>query len=84
MTGEEIAAEIHREVAKYVDRAFSDKEDFMSGLGLISDDLSAIALALEKRFQVKIDRRRYRAVSNVEGYSALVSDALKEDEGKTR
>lgn len=84
MTKDEIAAQIHGEVVKYVDREFNDREDFLSELGLISDDLSAIALALERRFQVKIDRRRYRKVSNVEDYSVLMNSALQSDGGKAR
>jgi acyl carrier protein len=81
MSRSEIASVIHGEVAKYVDRDFGDGEHFQSDLDLASDDLSAIALALEKRFQVRIERQRYREVFNVAGYAELMAEGL---EGKTR
>ncbi|MBU3077679.1 hypothetical protein [Sphingomonas quercus] len=76
ITKSELAAVIHDEVAKYVDREFGDGEGFVSDLELASDDLSAIALTLEKRFNVKIERRRYREVSNVDDYADLFAEAL--------
>lgn len=79
MTKDEISAEIHGEVAKYLDSEFDDRDDFQADLGLVADDLSAIALSLEKRFGVRIDRRRYRTVTNVESYAELVQEALQVD-----
>lgn len=76
MTKDEISAAIRGEVAKYLDGEFDDRDDFQTDLGLVSDDLSAIALSLEKRFGVQIDRRRYRTVTNVESYAELVQEAL--------
>lgn len=76
ITRPELASVIHDEVAKYADRDFDDGEGFVSDLKLASDDLSAIALTLEKRFNVKIERRRYRDVSNVDDYVELFAEAL--------
>lgn len=84
MSREEIAALIHGEIAKYMDRDFADREDFLSELELVSDDLTAIALTLEKHFHVKIDRRAYRTVSNVEDYAELVHSVLQSDATKPR
>lgn len=76
ITRPELASVIHDEVAKYADREFGDADGFVSDLKLASDDLSAIALTLEKRFNVKIERHRYRDVSNVDDYVELFAEAL--------
>jgi|tagenome__1003787_1003787.scaffolds.fasta_scaffold20701603_2 hypothetical protein len=76
ITRPELASVIHDEVAKYADREFGDEESFVSDLKLASDDLSAIALTLERRFNVTIDRLRYREVSNVDDYVELFAEAL--------
>lgn len=76
ITRPELASIIHDEVAKYVDRDFGDEESFVANLKLASDDLSAIALTLEKRLNVKIERPRYRGVSSVDDYVRLFEEVL--------
>lgn len=77
MTAEEIAGIIHGEVAEYMDREFTDDEHFVSDLKLLSDDLTAIALDLERLFRVRIERRRYRDVSNINELAELMADAIR-------
>ncbi|HEU4696693.1 MAG TPA: hypothetical protein VFR92_07000 [Sphingomicrobium sp.] len=76
MTKDQISIKIHKEVAKYLNREFSDQDDFQIDLDLASDDLSAIALSIERQFGVRIDRRRYRHVTNVDEYAELVQETL--------
>ena len=69
----EITTEVRAEIAKYIDREFGDDENLVSDLRLSSDDLSAIALALEAKFRVIIDRKRYLEVHTVNDYIRLIS-----------
>lgn len=80
MTKDEIAKVIHGEVAEYMDREFTDDEHFVSDLKLLSDDLTAIALDLERHFRIRIERRRYRDVSNVNELAELMADAIRTKE----
>jgi hypothetical protein len=59
-----------------VDRDFSDDEHFGADLKLASDDLGAVALTLERRFNVKIERRRHRDVLSVNDYVEVMMEAL--------
>ena len=76
----ELARIIHNAVAEYANCEFNDEDNFVSDLKLASDDLSAIALSFEKRFNVKIERHRYRNISNVNDYVELLIGFL--DAGK--
>ena len=68
----EIVRIVREEFAKYIDRAFGDEESFQRDLQLTSDDLTAIALEVEKKLRVKIDRRAYRTVNTIADYVQLL------------
>lgn len=63
---------IREEFQKYIDRQFNDTDHFQRDLKISSDDLTAIALELEKKFGLKIERRLYRNVNNIAEYSELI------------
>jgi acyl carrier protein len=63
---------IREEFQKYVDKRFSDTDNFQRDLKISSDDLTAIALELENKFGLKIERRLYRNVNNIAEYAELI------------
>jgi acyl carrier protein len=75
-THDEILEAIRGEIAKYVDRSFGNEDDFVVDMCLHSDDLSAVALSLERKLGIKIDRKQYRSINNIDQYTALVQEAL--------
>lgn len=78
MTREELQLRVHSEVAKYASREFLDTEDLVTDVGLLSDDLTAVALSLETFFNVRIERRKYRDISNVADFADLIHKVLNE------
>ena len=71
-----IELSIRSEVAKYYDEEFSDTDDFSKDLHINSDDLSAIAISLEKKLGLKIDSKDYRSINNVESYASVLRKRL--------
>lgn len=67
---------IRAEVEKYAGRPVGDTENLVSELLILGDDLSAIALALEARVGVKVERHLYRGVNNIQEYALLLSSKL--------
>jgi hypothetical protein len=83
-TRTDVIGVIRSEVAKYVDHDFSNQDDFLSEMNLASDDLSAIALTLEKYFQLKVERGRYRDVQNIDDYVEVIAEAMVVKAGEAR
>jgi hypothetical protein len=76
MENEQVASLIRDEIKKYHDDLFSDDDDFTIDMKLLSDDLSAIALSLEHKLGVRLDRNEYRCITNVRSYTEAVSRRL--------
>lgn len=72
----EIARIVQEEISQYVGGSFSMQDHLQAKLHLLSDDLSAIVLTLERRFQVKIERSRYRTVFTAADLADLFSGEL--------
>ena len=72
ITNDDVLRLVREEFAKYIDRKFDDHEDFQRDLKLASDDLTAIALAVERKLRIKIDRRLYQTVHTVMEFAQLV------------
>jgi acyl carrier protein len=72
----EVLKLVREEFAKDIDRDFGDQEDFQHDLKLASDDLTAIALEIEKKLGIKIDRRLYRTVNTIAEYVQLIQRHL--------
>jgi acyl carrier protein len=73
---EAVASIIRSEVAYYARIEFSDTDDFVKDVHLHSDDLTEIALTVEKRLGVKLDRREYRKIHNVSTFAGAVYERL--------
>ncbi len=69
---DEVLKLVREEFAKYIDREVGDQEDFQRDLKLASDDLTAIALEIERKLGIKIDRHLYRTVHNITEYAQLL------------
>lgn len=69
---EEAAQAIRAEIAKYHDGEFENYDDLIRDLGIASDDLSVIALSLEKRLGVKLDHKQYRAIKDVDSWARAI------------
>src|SRR4051812_47897738 len=67
---------VREEIAKYMDRDFRDDEHLMRDMKLLSDDLTAIALTIEKRLGLKIQRGLYPRINNVSDYVQVIQEAL--------
>lgn len=72
----DVAEIIRAEIAKHVSREFSDTDDFVRDLHLLSDDLTAIALSIERRLGVRLDRREYSKISDLRSYAEVLSKQL--------
>jgi hypothetical protein len=55
-------AAVRLEVARYLDGDFTDDQKLRAELRICSDDLTAIALALERRLKIKLPQRDYDEV----------------------
>jgi acyl carrier protein len=62
---EDIVAAVHAEVARYVVGKFGDTDDLILDLRILSDDLTAIALALERRLGITLDEGDYGEIRTV-------------------
>lgn len=69
---EQVAASIREEIKNYHDDPFSDNDDFTEDMRILSDDLSAIALSLERKLGIKLDRKQYSGVTNVRSYAEAI------------
>jgi acyl carrier protein len=63
---------IKKEIEKYYDEKFNENSDFISDMNIASDDLSAIALSLERKFGIKISEIEYRNIVNVQSYAQII------------
>jgi len=63
--------DIRYEVSKYFDSGFDDDTNLSSIL--LSDDISAIILTLERKFRVKPDRSAYERVSSIRDLFELLN-----------
>ena len=64
---------VRYEIAKYYDGFFNNYDNLTRDLKILSDDLSVIALSLERRLGVKLDRRQYRAIEDVDSWAQAIS-----------
>lgn len=65
-------AAVRAEIAKYYDEDFSNTDNLSADLGILSDDLSAVALSLEKRTGVKLDSKDYREIATIESWARAI------------
>ena len=66
---------VRAEIAKYHDGDFNDYDKLTDVLNIASDDLSAIALSLEKKLGVKLDRDQYREIESVHSWGQAILKA---------
>jgi len=78
-----IVKSVREEFARYIDREFDNREEFQRDLKLSSDDLTAIALEIERRLDIKIDSHSYRNVNNIESYVQLIRRYCKNQKSAT-
>jgi acyl carrier protein len=76
LTRGQIVAMIRAEVSKYHDGEFTDQADFTKDLRLASDDLTEVAISLERLLGVKLDARSYREITNVDAYATAIQRRL--------
>lgn len=73
----EIRSIIREEISRYFDEEFSDTARLCEDLYIDSDDLSAVALTLEDRFGMVMERSLYRNVHSVDDYTKLIAEHLR-------
>lgn len=73
---DDIASLIRSEISKYYDGEFRNTDHLIHDLGILSDDISAIALTLEKRLGIKLDRAEYREIRNVDDWAKALQEGL--------
>ena len=73
---EEIRKAIRSEVYNCIFREFSDTDDFTKELKILSDDLSSMALVVEKKLGLKLPRKEYEKINNVETYILVIEKYL--------
>jgi acyl carrier protein len=76
MSLEDISSLIREEVACYTRREFSDTDDFVRDVHLLSDDLTELILSVEYRLGVKLDRREYHKIHNVLSWAKALHERL--------
>ena len=69
---------IRAEVARYYDGYFSDDDDFTTTLRIASDDLSFMAIELEKKFGIRLNRQAYAGIGNVRSFAQAIEAALRD------
>ena len=80
MSYNEIVSVIRDVVSQYYDEEFSNTDRFGSDIDLISDDLTAIALEVEKKLGVRLDRKEYRSIENIDSYARAIERCLRSPE----
>lgn len=75
-TLEDVVLAIRAELADYVAGPFADTDHFSTDLHLLSDDQTAIALAVEKRLGVRLDRQEYQHIFNVLTFAKALHSKL--------
>jgi acyl carrier protein len=73
---DEIVSIIRSEIAEYYDGQFNNDDHFVRDLRIASDDLSAAALSLEKRFGIRLSYREYQQIGNVSSYAKMLLSKL--------
>jgi len=71
-----IVHSIREEISKYYDGNYSNTDSFTRDLHIASDDLSVVAISLEKKFSIKLGSQEYRDITNVESYARALQDRL--------
>lgn len=68
---DQVLATLKEEIAKYYD---GDLRDGMAidDLNLVGDDLTAVALALEKQLRFRLDRNLYPQITTIADWAGLV------------
>lgn len=67
-----VRAAIRSEVEKYHDDPFTDDDRFLEDMRLLSDDITEIALGVEKTLGVRLERKAYRSVYNVRTFAEAI------------
>ena len=70
----EIIKAIRDEISKYFEGEFTDHDHLIEDMHILSDDLTAIALGVERSLNIKVPRERYRSVISVETFADAVQE----------
>lgn len=73
---DEISKIVRNEVEKYYDEPFEDDDHFTNDLHILSDDLSAITLTLEKTLGIRLSKEEYKRVANVRTYTTVIEQHM--------
>ena len=74
MEYEEVLAALKSEIGRYYDGELSEDLS-VDDLQLVGDDLTAIALALERELRLKLDRKMYRQIRTIADWARLLHQA---------
>jgi hypothetical protein len=75
-TYDDILQAIRSEISAYYDGDYGNDDDFVRDLRIASDDLSAVALSLEKRFGRRLTHGDYQRISSVNSYATILYPRL--------
>jgi hypothetical protein len=79
----EITALVRVEVAKHTAVVqFRNTDDLLNDLGIDDDDLTAIALDLERQLHVKLDGIQYRQIANVITWAEALHARISQSESR--
>jgi hypothetical protein len=67
----QVLAALKKEIGRYYDGALSD-DMAVDDLDLLGDDLTAVALALEKQLRFRLDRKLYRQIKTIADWARLI------------
>ncbi|MBO9376471.1 hypothetical protein GG804_06810 [Sphingomonas histidinilytica] len=67
---------LRAEISKYYDKEFSNIDSLYIDLSIASDDLSAIALSIERKYGIKFEKNEYREINNVEEWARVIQNKI--------
>jgi acyl carrier protein len=75
-TYDDVVLAIRSEISAYYDDDYGNDDHFVRDLRIASDDLSAVALSLEKRFGRRLPRDDYQHIWSVNSYATILYPRL--------
>ncbi|WP_157783517.1 hypothetical protein [Rhizorhabdus wittichii] len=67
---------VRAEISKYYDKEFNNIDNLYIDLSIASDDLSAIALSIERKYGIKFERDEYKNINNVEEWARIIQNKV--------
>jgi acyl carrier protein len=67
---------VRTEISKYYDKEFNNNDNLYIDLSISSDDLSAIALSIERKYGIKFERDEYKNINNVEEWARIIQNKV--------